>query len=185
MMESNVGDSKVDSEIGTPEGSFTITRVVNAPRDAVYRAFTDSESLAQWWGPKGLKTGVTAFNLNPEGDFHYNLTAPDGSEMWGKWSFRDILPSQKLVFVSSFSDAAGGVARHPGAAEWPLETLTTITFMELDSGRTSVTLVGSPINATPSEHKVFESSLDAMRQGFNGTFDQLDDYLKKETKVGT
>ncbi|MBC7999506.1 MAG: SRPBCC domain-containing protein [Leptolyngbya sp.] len=179
-MKSNVGDSKVDSEVGTEAGSFTITRVVAAPRDVVFKAFTDESKLAQWWGPKGLKMGVTAFNLNPEGDFHYSMTAPEGHEMWGKWVFRDILPSEKLVFVSSFSDAAGGITRHPAAEEWPLETLSTITFTELESGSTSITLVGGPIDATPSEQKVFEAGLDSMRQGFNGTFDQLDAFLAKE-----
>jgi uncharacterized protein YndB with AHSA1/START domain len=75
-------------------------------------------------------------DLNPGGRFHYCMKTPDGHAMWGRWTFLEILPPEKLVVVVSFSDAKGGVTRHPMSATWPLETLSTTTFTER-AGKTS------------------------------------------------
>jgi uncharacterized protein YndB with AHSA1/START domain len=70
------------------------------------------------------------------------------------------------------------VTRQPMHATWPLEVLNTLTLSEQD-GKTTLTLHGGPINATEEERKTFESGREGMRQGFTGTFDQLDAYLAK------
>jgi uncharacterized protein YndB with AHSA1/START domain len=82
-------------------------RNVNAPRERVWRAWTEEESLGQWWGPKGFDIVSVKLDLRPGGTFHYLLRSPDGLEMWGKFIFREILPQERLVFVVSFSDAEG------------------------------------------------------------------------------
>jgi uncharacterized protein YndB with AHSA1/START domain len=88
------------------------------------------------------------------------------------------VPPERLVFVNSFSDEHGNITRHPMNADWPLEVLTTLTLAEHD-GTTSLTLQGSPINATESERTTFEAGRQSMQQGFAGTFDQLDEYLAR------
>ena len=60
--------------------------------------------------------------------FHYGMRGPDGSEMWGKFVYREIAPPERLVFIVSFSDENGGMTRHPMAPTWPLEMLNTLTF---------------------------------------------------------
>ena len=55
---------------------------------------------------------------------------PDGKEMWGKWTYREIAPPERIVLVNSFSDENGGLTRHPFSASWPLQMLTTSTLTE-------------------------------------------------------
>jgi len=158
---------------------FSITRVFDAPRDLVWKAFTEAERLIHWWGPKGFTTEVARLDLRPGGVFHYNMRSPNGQDMWGRFVYREIVPPERLVFVVSFTDAQENVTRHPMSPTWPLEVLNTMTLMERD-GKTTLMIRGVPINATEIEHKTFESGREGMRQGFNGTYDQLAAYLAKE-----
>jgi uncharacterized protein YndB with AHSA1/START domain len=156
--------------------AFVITRVFDAPRDLVFKAWTESERLARWWGPKGFSVRVITLDFRPDGVFHYSMRSPDGKEMWGKFVYREIVPPERLVFVLSFSDAHGNTARHPWSPNWPLEVLHTLTFVEQD-GKTTLTLHGIPMNATDAERSTFEAGHSSMRQGFGGTLDQLAQYL--------
>jgi uncharacterized protein YndB with AHSA1/START domain len=157
---------------------FEITRVFNAPLDLVWKAHTEAEHLAKWWGPKGLEMLSAKIDLRPGGIFHYGMQTPDGNKMWGKFVYREIVPKTKLVFVVSFSDEKGGITRHPMAPKWPAETLNTLTLSEKD-GKTTLILRGHPINAAEEESNLFYGAFDGMNQGFKGTFDQLEEYLKK------
>jgi uncharacterized protein YndB with AHSA1/START domain len=117
-------------------------------------------------------------DLRPGGTYHYGMRAPDGSTMWGRFVYREIVPPERIVLVNSFSDEAGGVARHPGHMDWPLEMVTTFTFTE-EGGRTTLTVKWVPLNATEAEHRTFDAGRDSMRQGWTGTLDQLTAYLAK------
>ena len=57
-------------------------RVFDAPRDLVWKAFTESERLMQWWGPKGFTMLVAKLDLRPGGVFHYSMRSPDGRAMY-------------------------------------------------------------------------------------------------------
>jgi uncharacterized protein YndB with AHSA1/START domain len=83
---------------------------------------------------------------------------------------------ERLVFVNSFSDENGSVTRHPMHADWPLEMLSTVTFVERD-GKTTVTVRWSALNASEAEQATFDTNHDSMRQGWTGTFDTLETYL--------
>jgi uncharacterized protein YndB with AHSA1/START domain len=157
--------------------TFSISRVFDAPRDLVWKAVTESERLAHWWGPKGFTMVKCTVDLRPGGLFHYCMRSPDGHEMWGKWVYREIDPPDRLVAVTSFSDAEGNILRHPMSASWPREVLNTMTLTERD-GKTTMTIAGGPINATEEERKTFGSSHSSMEQGFKGTLDQLEAYLE-------
>jgi len=160
------------------EGMFEITRVFDAPRELVFKAWTEPERLERWWWPKGFTMRECRLDLRPGGVFQYCLRSPDGHDMWGKFVFREIAKPERLVFIVSFCDEAGNPVRHPLSPDWPLEVLSTVTFSE-HGGRTTVTIQWVPVNATESERKTFEAGRDSMQQGFTGTFDQLTDYLAK------
>jgi uncharacterized protein YndB with AHSA1/START domain len=163
--------------------AFVISRVFDAPRALVFQAFTESERLAQWWGPKGFTLRVARLDLRPGGVFHYEMKSPDGHSMWGKFVYREIVPPERITFVSSFADEAGNPVRHPMSPTWPLETLSTVAFFE-ENGRTTLTFRGVPINATEEEHKAFQDGKQSMEQGFGGTWDQLAAYLAREIGGG-
>jgi uncharacterized protein YndB with AHSA1/START domain len=158
---------------------FVISRVFDAPRDLVWKAFTDPENMKHWWGPKGFTVFASKMDFRVGGTYLYGMTAPDGAPMWGKFVYREIAPPERMVFVNSFSDEAGGTTRHPGHRDWPLEMLTTFTFEELPGGRTRFATQWRPLNATPAEQKTFDANHDSMRMGWTGTLDRLEAYLAK------
>src|SRR5262249_53485536 len=152
---------------------FTFSRTFAAPRERVWRAWTDAASLAHWWGPKGCTLRVLKLDLRPGGIFHYAMAVQPGHEMYGRFIFREIVAPERLVFVVSFSDAEGAITRAPFPqlqGKWPLEVLNVVMFTEQD-GATTIALRGGPINATEEERKIFHDNTDSMRQGFGGTFD--------------
>ena len=159
---------------------FVLTREFDAPRELVWKAWSEPERLAQWWGPKGFAMLVAKLDFRAGGSFHYCMEAPGGGpmsgKMWGKFAYREIVAPERIVFVNSFSNAEGGLTRHPLSATWPLEVLNVLTFAEKD-GRTTLTLRGGPINATAEERATFLGAFEGMQKGFGGTLDQLAAYL--------
>jgi uncharacterized protein YndB with AHSA1/START domain len=157
---------------------FVISRVLDAPRDKVWKAWTEVERLKQWWGPKGFTVSHCTVDLRPGGLMHYRLRSPDGHDMWGRFVYREIAKPERLVWVNSFSDEKGGVTRHPMSPGWPREMLTTVSFAE-HKGGTLVTVQWIPIDATEEERRTFDAGRDSMQQGWTGTFEQLEQYLAR------
>lgn len=162
------------------ENEFVISREFNAPRELVFKAFTEADRLAQWWGPKGFTMEHVDLDLRPGGRFHYCMKAGNGMEMWGLFVYHEITKPERIVFINSFSDKDGNIVRSPFHAVWPLEVMNILRFSEHD-GKTMLTLSGGPYNATAEETKAFIENRGGMHKGFSGTFEQLDEYLDKFT----
>jgi uncharacterized protein YndB with AHSA1/START domain len=169
--------NQTGAAVASVDREFTITRSFNAPRDLVWKAWSEPERLAQWWGPKGCKLEVRKLEFKPGGIFHYGMQMGPGM-WWGRFIYREIEKPERIVFVSSFSDEAGGITRAPFSSTWPLEVLNNLTLTE-ENGKTTVALRGGPINPTAEERAFYEGMFESMQQGFGGTFDQLDEYLAK------
>ncbi len=158
---------------------FTISREFAAPRDLVWRAWTEREQLMQWFGPKGFTMPTAKLELKRGGIFLYNLSGPNGVSLWGKFVFREIVPPSKMVWINSFSDAEGGTTRHPFSKDpWPLQLLTEVTFTE-NAGRTTVHILWVPIDATAEEIATFEAGRTSMAQGWGGTLEQFSGFIEK------
>ena len=158
---------------------FETSRVFDAPRDKVWKAWTEAERMKQWWGPKGFVVKQLTLDLRPGGSMLYCLQAPDGSEMWGKMAYKEIVKEQRLVFINSFSDSKGGVTRHPWSENWPLEMHTTITF-EAAGEKTRVGIRWLPVETSSEiEKKTFDEGRASMNQGWAGTMEMLGAYLSK------
>ncbi len=155
---------------------FAISRTFDAPRDLVFRMWTEREHLMQWWGPKGFTVFSLMNDFRPGGVMHYGMRMPDGGEMWGKWTYREIVTPERLVFINAFSDEQGGLSRHPGAPEWPQQMFLMVTFAEAD-GKTTVSVHSMPFEATGLERATFATGHASMQGGWTGTFNQLADYL--------
>jgi uncharacterized protein YndB with AHSA1/START domain len=168
------GERSISATSGDRE--FVTTRTFDAPRDLVWKAFSEAAHLMQWWGPKDFTMRVGTLDFRPGGLFHYCMTSPDGLEMWGVFVYREIVAPERIVFVSSFSDETGEPVRSPFSPTWPLEILNILTLTEHE-GKTTLTLRGGPLNATEAERATFEAAHDSVRQGFTGTLDRLAAYL--------
>lgn len=93
---------------------LVIERVFNAPRDLVFKAFSNSEYLAKWWGPRGWQTENRQFEFEPSGVWHYCMRCIDegqgdffGHESWGKAVFQEINAPEKIVYLDMFADEEG------------------------------------------------------------------------------
>jgi len=163
----------------TANKTFVMSRVFDAPRDMLWKCFTEPEHMKQWWGPKGFTVIASNMDLRVGGTYHYGMKAPAGGTMWGIFKYREIVPQEKLVFVNSFSDEKGGITRHPGHDKWPLTLLSTFTFEDAPGGKTKFTIRWQTLDATEEEQKTFDALHDSMTQGWGGTMDQLAAYLAK------
>jgi uncharacterized protein YndB with AHSA1/START domain len=157
---------------------FKIIRTFDAPRNIVWKAWTTADQFSQWFGPRGLYAKARIFEVKPGGMIHSVMVTPDGNEMWAKFVFREVAPQSKLVWEHSFSDKDKNITRHPMSPTWPLKLLTTVIFEDAGQDKTKITLTWVPLEATELETKTFADSLPGMNQGWGGTFDQLDTFLK-------
>lgn len=165
--------------LGNTSKPFTIGREFDAPRELVWRAWTDEKEMAKWFGPKGVETVESRMEFRPGGRYRYAMKPPEGDVMWGMWRFREITPPDRLVFVVSFTDPDGRIIHHPMNPTWPLELLTTVTF-EARGHRTYVTVRWEAINATPEEIKTFDENHPSMQGGWSGTFERFESYLNNK-----
>jgi uncharacterized protein YndB with AHSA1/START domain len=163
----------------TKSKDFVMSRVFDAPRDLLWKCFTDPDRMKRWWGPKGVKIIAAKMDLRVGGTYLYGMETPDGKTMWGKFVYREITPPERLVFINSFSDEAGGLTRHPLSPTWPLQMLSTFTFEEQPGGKSKFTVRWSPYEASDEERKTFDAGHDSMKGGWGGTMDQLEAYIAK------
>lgn len=117
---------------------FLITRVFDAPRALVFKAWTDPGLVAQWWGPHGFTNPVCQWDARPGNAIHVVMRAPNGAEHPMGGAFREVLGPQRLVFTSSALDEN----RKP-----LFELLHTVTFTERN-GKTTLTTRARVLNTT-------------------------------------
>jgi uncharacterized protein YndB with AHSA1/START domain len=158
-------------------GQFVIFRFVDAPRERVWRAWTDPKEMAAWFAPKGAEPIHADLDFRVGGSYHY-ANKMGGVEMWGLAVYKEIEKPSKLVFVQQFSDKNRGLTVHPLSPTWPKRLLTTVHFQDFGP-KTLISLYWDPIEPTDVERKTFTGALAGMSQGWGGTFDRLDEHLKK------
>lgn len=100
-----------DNATTTSSQEAIATHVYDAPQETVFKAWTEQDRLASWFGPKGFTMVSAKLDLRTGGIFHYCLRSPEGREMWAKFVYREIVAPERLVFVLSFSDRDGNTAR--------------------------------------------------------------------------
>jgi uncharacterized protein YndB with AHSA1/START domain len=159
----------------TNEQELVITRVFDAPRELVWKAWTEPERVKRWWGPKGFTAPFCKIDLQVGGVFHYCMRSPEGKDYWNTGVYREIVEPDRIVCTDSFADEEGNVvpASHYGmSSDFPLQMLVAVTFEEHGEheGKTKLTLrhVGIPSGV---DH-------DGAKQGWNESFDKLTEVLK-------
>jgi uncharacterized protein YndB with AHSA1/START domain len=163
-----------------PAGSdreFVVTRLIDAPIERVWRAWTDPKEMSAWFGPKGSETTHSDLDFRVGGSYHYAMKF-GGVEMWGLATYQEIEKPVRLVYVQQFSDKDRGLGVHPLVPNWPKKMLTTVLFQD-SASKTLITLHWEPIEATAAEVKTFKDGMAGMNQGWGGSFDRLDAFLKE------
>jgi uncharacterized protein YndB with AHSA1/START domain len=125
---------------------MTITRVFDAPRELVWKAWTDPQYVMQWWGPKGFTTPVCKMDFRVGGTFHYCMKSPDGQEFWNAGEYHEIVPNEKIVSSMFFADADGNKVEPEtlGIEHEAIEgAYDTTLFEDLGNGKTKLTFIGN------------------------------------------
>lgn len=138
---------------------ITLTRVFDAPRELVFRAWTDPSILAKWWGPNGFTNPRCEADARPGGAIHIDMRGPDGTVYPMIGTFKEVVPPQRLSFLNSPVDDAG---------KQLLEVLTVVTFAE-EGGKTTVTVQARVIKSTP----IGDGMAAGMPEGWRQSLDRL------------
>ena len=160
----------------TIDQTLILTRIFDAPRDLVFKSWTQPQRVKQWWGPKGFSCPVCKIDLHPGGEYFNCMRSPDGKDYWSKGVYREIEVPQRLVYTDNFADEQGNIVspqKYGMSPEWSDEALVTVIFTE-HAGKTRLLLQHSPIN--PGRER------DLCQQGWSETLDKLADYLNKAQK---
>lgn len=149
--------------------ALVIERVFDAPRELVWRAWTEPAHVARWWGPRGFTTRVEALDLRPGGRSHYVMIGPDGAEYPASGTFREVVAPERIVTTDEFGD--GYEEANP---DLPQGMILTCLFDEIDGGaRTRVTLhVSHPTEEDRRKHEEM-----GVVAGWGSSLDCLDDHL--------
>jgi uncharacterized protein YndB with AHSA1/START domain len=162
---------KNEFKTGTSGSDLVLTRVLDAPRELVFMAWTSPEYLLHWWAPNGCTIPFCTVDLRVGGVFHYCMRLPEGKDIWGIGIYREIIPPERLVYTDSFADAMGNPVppSHYGLSpSYSSESLVTVTFVK-QKGKTTLTL----------RHSIPESVVEreGIRQGWSEMLDRLADQL--------
>ena len=158
------------------ERPFIISRTFSAPRDVMWKAWTEPERFKRWFGPKGSTVSDARMEVKVGGTAHCCIHAPDDREMWGRFIYQKIARPERLVYIQHFSNREGGITRHPMVPTWPLQMQTTVTFAE-QKRKTTLTVRWLPLDSIDEECITFDSAHESMNLGWGGSFEQLADYL--------
>ena len=160
----------------TVNQKFSLTRKFNAPRKKVFNAFSNAEALGKWWGPVEAPIDVIKLDFRPHGIFHYKMK---GAQInYGIFKYLEIDEPESITWINSFANEKGEIIKPPfEGMDIPREILCKIVLEEKD-GITTLTLTSEPVNANAKEIETFYSITESMQNGFGGTFQQLENYLK-------
>ncbi len=147
---------------------LVITRVFDAPRALVFKAWTETRHVTQWWGPKGFSNPVCEMDVRVGGTLRIHMRAPDGVVYPMSGVFEEIVPPERLVFVSSALDGDG---------KSMFDILNTVLFAE-QHGKTTLTLQARVISATA----LAPQYLKGMEMGWTQSLDRLEQKLTTMTE---
>lgn len=154
-------------------GELVLMRVFDAPRELVFKAWTEPEHFARWWGPKGWTVPVCQIDLRPGGRILFCMRSPEGQDVWNGGVYREVSPPERLVSTDYFADEHGNPVsptQYGLSPDFPAEALVTVTFEE-QAGKTKLTLRQTVPPAVAAQA--------GAQQGWNESFDKLAAYLKE------
>lgn len=136
--------TKNNPTANTADRDFIITRTFDAPRELVWKAWTDPKHMTQWWGPRGFTNPVWDMDFRPGGAYRFVMRAPDGAEYPAKGKYMEIVEPERLVFTMDCSEHPDSWhdmvnPNRKGNRNPAGEMVSTVTFENLD-GKTKLTI---------------------------------------------
>lgn len=180
------GDSTWDrlaeylSEEKDQKNIFVINRTFQAPINLMYEMFANPNHFAQWLAPTGASMKFIRADIKVGGSTFWKMDGVHGV-MYGRAKYLEMNAPNKIVYTQQFVDENENISRHPLAPLWPETMLTTLHLAEEDSAQTRVTITWEPYgDVTKEEIEIFKGARAGMTQGWTGSFDKAEEYLKSQ-----
>jgi uncharacterized protein YndB with AHSA1/START domain len=169
-----MADTTNSSAAGQAPQELRLTRILGAPRGLVFKAWTDPEQVARWWGPRGFTNPVCELDARVGGWIRIDMRGPNGAIYPMKGLFHEVVEPERLVFTSTALEDAGGK---------PLfEILNTVTFEDFH-GITKLTLHAKLVTKDFVLTPQVAMALAGMEQGWSESLYRLADELDNSLKA--
>jgi uncharacterized protein YndB with AHSA1/START domain len=146
--------------------AIVATRELDAPRELVFEAWSDPKHLARWWGPDGFTTTTSAFDMRVGGVWRFVMHGPDGRDYENRITFDEIVKPERIRYHHGGGDDVE-----------PVQFRTTVTFEDLGSARTRITLHAVFPSAAERDRVIKDYGAD---QGAVQTLARLADYVAND-----
>jgi uncharacterized protein YndB with AHSA1/START domain len=125
------------------EHNVVVTRVLDAPVEPVWRAWSESEQMMRWWGPTGFTCPVARMDVREGGTSPVCMRSPDGHDIYNTWTYERVAPMRELEFIQRFADSDGNTLA-PAALglppDIPAEVRHVVAFRPAGEARTELTV---------------------------------------------
>lgn len=148
----------------SPDQQIITTRLVNAPRELVYKVWTDPEHIVKWWGPDGFTNTIQSMEVKPGGQWRFIMHGPDGTDYPNLITYKEVIPPARLVY-------AHGSGEENDAHSFDV----TVTFEEQD-GQTMLTMTST---FKTKEARDFVVKNYGAIEGARQTLNKLEAYLQQ------
>ena len=154
--------------------TYVMERVFDAPRELVWKTWTDPELLARWYGPN-VETIIHTLDVKPGGLWLNEMKMGDNSH-YQRTEYTDVVEPERLVCLMSNADADWNIAPNPMMADWPRLLLTTVTFAN-EGGKTRMRLTWTPHDASEVEIACFAGAMAGLDKGWGAGMALLEELL--------
>ncbi|MFN3247933.1 SRPBCC domain-containing protein [Roseibium album] len=155
---------------------YILERRFNAPRELVWKTWTQPELLARWYGP-GVETVIHKLEVQPGGLWLNEMKFGGGSH-FQRVEYTEVVEPEKLVWLHSVSDADWEISANPMMPDWPRTLLTTVTFIQAGD-QTEVRLIWTPHEASEAEITCFAGAISGLDKGWGKGMEMLADLLEE------
>jgi uncharacterized protein YndB with AHSA1/START domain len=171
----------LEKEISGKE-KFFINRSFAAPIERLYQMWTDPNHFSKWLPPTGFDMTFVSCNLVAGGKSFYFMSSAEGAKMYGRANYLELHRPDRVVYTQQFCDENENVVRHPLVPTWPETMLTTVALNSEGPTQTRITITWETVaNASKEELETFIEMRGGMTQGWTGSFDKLETYLKQDS----
>jgi uncharacterized protein YndB with AHSA1/START domain len=153
---------------------FVMEREFDAPRELVWRTWTEPELLGHWYGP-GVETVVHKLDVRVGGAWLNEMKMGERSG-YQRCDYTEVVKPERLVMLMSTTDADWNIAANPMMPDWPRVLLTTVTFEDAGS-KTKMRLEWSPHEATDAEIACFAGAVENLGKGWGAGMVMLEEML--------
>lgn len=155
--------SKSETVVDREQLTFTMSRVFDAPRELVWRVYTDPVNVPNWWGPRTVTTIVDKMDVREGGEWRYVQRDDDGNEYGFSGVYKEVVAPERIAYTFEFEPMAGHIVTDRA------------TFEEVENSKTRVTVV-SQFDSLEDLEGMIQSGMEG---GANESWDRIEELLEE------